>query len=145
MIRRPPRSTRTDTLVPYTTLFRSVRQPLCAESEPRLREMCERRRDGPRDDSGVQETSEASCRGACRALGFGRCALLPRCLGGLLRGCLLRRRLLRRRLLRRGRRRLRFLRQAVVRLAGGAAGERPLAADQRGDQLELLEIGRAHV
>src|SRR3546814_2242402 len=27
MIRRPPRSTRTDTLVPYTTLFRSGRQP----------------------------------------------------------------------------------------------------------------------
>src|SRR3546814_12239252 len=26
MIRRPPRSTRTDTLFPYTTLFRSVRQ-----------------------------------------------------------------------------------------------------------------------
>src|SRR3546814_5115949 len=26
MIRRPPRSTRTDTLVPYTTLFRSVRR-----------------------------------------------------------------------------------------------------------------------
>src|SRR3546814_19794371 len=26
MIRRPPRSTRTDTLVPYTTLFRSGRQ-----------------------------------------------------------------------------------------------------------------------
>src|SRR3546814_17747351 len=26
MIRRPPRSTRTDTLVPYTTLFRSVEQ-----------------------------------------------------------------------------------------------------------------------
>src|SRR3546814_7782354 len=25
MIRRPPRSTRTDTLVPYTTLFRSTR------------------------------------------------------------------------------------------------------------------------
>src|SRR3546814_14764690 len=28
MIRRPPRSTRTDTLFPYTTLFRSVRYPL---------------------------------------------------------------------------------------------------------------------
>src|SRR3546814_46217 len=28
MIRRPPRSTRTDTLLPYTTLFRSVPQPL---------------------------------------------------------------------------------------------------------------------
>src|SRR3546814_12390082 len=26
MIRRPPRSTRTDTLFPYTTLFRSVRR-----------------------------------------------------------------------------------------------------------------------
>src|SRR3546814_10227600 len=28
MIRRPPRSTRTDTLVPYTTLFRSIVQGL---------------------------------------------------------------------------------------------------------------------
>src|SRR3546814_16415106 len=28
MIRRPPRSTRTDTLFPYTTLFRSVRRSL---------------------------------------------------------------------------------------------------------------------
>src|SRR3546814_13051868 len=28
MIRRPPRSTRTDTLFPYTTLFRSVRQTI---------------------------------------------------------------------------------------------------------------------
>src|SRR3546814_18375145 len=27
MIRRPPRSTRTDTLFPYTTLFRSFRRP----------------------------------------------------------------------------------------------------------------------
>src|SRR3546814_19308646 len=26
MLRRPPRSTRTDTLFPYTTLFRSVRE-----------------------------------------------------------------------------------------------------------------------
>src|SRR3546814_8116548 len=29
MIRRPPRSTRTDTLVPYTTLFRSAVRPIC--------------------------------------------------------------------------------------------------------------------
>src|SRR3546814_9527113 len=28
MIRRPPRSTRTDTLFPYTTLFRSTRAPV---------------------------------------------------------------------------------------------------------------------
>src|SRR3546814_7836437 len=30
MIRRPPRSTRTDTLFPYTTLFRSRRPPTAA-------------------------------------------------------------------------------------------------------------------
>src|SRR3546814_13070608 len=30
MIRRPPRSTRTDTLFPYTTLFRSVHWNSCA-------------------------------------------------------------------------------------------------------------------
>src|SRR3546814_13655495 len=34
MIRRPPRSTRTDTLFPYTTLFRSDRAPV---QEPGLR------------------------------------------------------------------------------------------------------------
>src|SRR3546814_14242795 len=33
MIRRPPRSTRTDTLFPYTTLFRSA-DPLTAVREP---------------------------------------------------------------------------------------------------------------
>src|SRR3546814_13803742 len=31
MIRRPPRSTRTDTLFPYTTLFRSESSPLAGE------------------------------------------------------------------------------------------------------------------
>src|SRR3546814_6688630 len=31
MIRRPPRSTRTDTLFPYTTLFRSDREPKSAK------------------------------------------------------------------------------------------------------------------
>src|SRR3546814_16032601 len=30
MIRRPPRSTRTDTLFPYTTLFRSTNGPACS-------------------------------------------------------------------------------------------------------------------
>src|SRR3546814_13502457 len=37
MIRRPPRSTRTDTLFPYTTLFRSIRmqgQPIGEEFGP---------------------------------------------------------------------------------------------------------------
>src|SRR3546814_2330722 len=41
MIRRPTRSTRTDTLFPYTTLFRSRRdrplsEPLCAHSRRRI-------------------------------------------------------------------------------------------------------------
>src|SRR3546814_10763921 len=34
MIRRPPRSTRTDTLFPYTTLFRSFATPEEAEASP---------------------------------------------------------------------------------------------------------------
>src|SRR3546814_4421099 len=44
MIRRPPRSTRTDTLFPYTTLFRSA----CARC----------RRDG-RDDAGGDDARDA--------------------------------------------------------------------------------------
>src|SRR3546814_8094776 len=38
MIRRPPRSTRTDTLFPYTTLFRSGcrrKQPVCVKQRSR--------------------------------------------------------------------------------------------------------------
>src|SRR3546814_3366011 len=39
MRRRPPRSTRTDTLVPYTTLFRSCRRgPGLVQVDPRLGE-----------------------------------------------------------------------------------------------------------
>src|SRR3546814_1819666 len=34
MIRRPPRSTRTDTLFPYTTLFRSASLPYSSNSLP---------------------------------------------------------------------------------------------------------------
>src|SRR3546814_13939782 len=39
MIRRPPRSTRTDTLFPYTTLFRSVRLNVIADSSGTLEGM----------------------------------------------------------------------------------------------------------
>src|SRR3546814_3994203 len=35
MIRRPPRSTRTDTLFPYTTLFRSRSRPMPSHSRRR--------------------------------------------------------------------------------------------------------------
>src|SRR3546814_5358031 len=38
MIRRPPRSTRTDTLFPYTTLFRSEQHQIAGEEDA-----CERR------------------------------------------------------------------------------------------------------
>src|SRR3546814_20376230 len=53
MIRRPPRSTRTDTLFPYTTLFRSD-IILAARDQPRARgfELAVGKRDerlGPRD------------------------------------------------------------------------------------------------
>src|SRR3546814_7548064 len=44
MIRRPPRSTRTDTLVPYTTLFRSAGAREGA-GVPRLRDGGDRRRE----------------------------------------------------------------------------------------------------
>src|SRR3546814_13979757 len=42
MIRRPPRSTRTDTLFPYTTLFRSVARQPARDRPPRLIQPVER-------------------------------------------------------------------------------------------------------
>src|SRR3546814_8525802 len=45
MIRRPPRSTRTDTLFPYTTLFRSLRRAvadLAGVGDDRDRHACDR-------------------------------------------------------------------------------------------------------
>src|SRR3546814_11738817 len=66
MIRRPPRSTRTDTLFPYTTLFRSARcasVPLFIEqclkhSRPRCNDGCVRR--VCRDRGAVQAASTAA-------------------------------------------------------------------------------------
>src|SRR3546814_19640919 len=61
MIRRPPRSTRTDTLFPYTTLFRSDDQlPRVAEAEDRSSERpdrhdCHRREHGPRGTHRARE------------------------------------------------------------------------------------------
>src|SRR3546814_13022431 len=46
MSRRPPRSTRTDTLFPYTTLFRS-RQPLAGSQPPGANVAGERRMNAP--------------------------------------------------------------------------------------------------
>src|SRR3546814_6993498 len=67
MIRRPPRSTRTDTLFPYTTLFRSA--PLLpAVLRPRLR-----RRDGAASGRGGERKGPL-----CVALGQRRLAGLHR-------------------------------------------------------------------
>src|SRR3546814_11024313 len=41
MTRRPPRSTRTDTLLPYTTLFRSCRRFVTLEPAAGVGEQCE--------------------------------------------------------------------------------------------------------
>src|SRR3546814_9734949 len=58
MIRRPPRSTRTDTLFPYTTLFRSGPE-LLAEAGPlgRLRDLV-RVEPGPADDIAHEQGGE---------------------------------------------------------------------------------------
>src|SRR3546814_2114846 len=61
MIRRPPRSTRTDTLFPYTTLFRSLRRDPSRRARPSGR---------PRDD---REGSAASCRGDPGGCGLHGC------------------------------------------------------------------------
>src|SRR3546814_7867285 len=69
MIRRPPRSTRTDTLFPYTTLFRSiVERP--ERPEPVLREIVAERhsvrrpRSAERLDDRVREIAAAEARPA---------------------------------------------------------------------------------
>src|SRR3546814_7091937 len=49
MIRRPPRSTRTDTLFPYTTLFRSRAEPNEHRPDPRGTPGLGRQGPGPED------------------------------------------------------------------------------------------------
>src|SRR3546814_18628215 len=58
MIRRPPRSTRTDTLFPYTTLFRSAARPV--------------QRSAPRADRvrHCRDSCDRSMTGSCRLLRF---------------------------------------------------------------------------
>src|SRR3546814_9236713 len=63
MIRRPPRSTRTDTLFPYTTLFRSrervTRRPHHQPGNPLLQAVAKRGGDRAIDDrDGARRTAE---------------------------------------------------------------------------------------
>src|SRR3546814_12813050 len=65
MIRRPPRSTRTDTLFPYTTLFRSLQAGVRATLRGERRDAHRRRRrdqPGQLSAMGCPEIGRASCR-----------------------------------------------------------------------------------
>src|SRR3546814_19960834 len=55
MIRRPPRSTRTDTLFPYTTLFRSTLEDLSFDEPWLVVDIL------VEDDSGLPETNVQNC------------------------------------------------------------------------------------
>src|SRR3546814_9442348 len=63
MIRRPPRSTRTDTLFPYTTLFRSERQ---LQDRALLGDPCGSRRRGERGGLGGAAARGHGIRGGVR-------------------------------------------------------------------------------
>src|SRR3546814_3161273 len=67
MIRRPPRSTRTDTLCPYTTLFRSPRR--AGRRRPRRQEG---ERTGPEAQALGQDLAGAGFAGRHRLSGKGR-------------------------------------------------------------------------
>src|SRR3546814_8587075 len=66
MIRRPPRSTRTDTLFPYTTRFRS--RPVVADMRVEHRHLLATAKD---DDLAVANTLKSRCRqcGRCQQQG----------------------------------------------------------------------------
>src|SRR3546814_11111877 len=70
MIRRPPRSTRTDTLFPYTTLFRSFRlsDEALARRDPAARPIT----DGPMESLNAHQRAIRDA-----ALAEGRSSVLP--------------------------------------------------------------------
>src|SRR3546814_938478 len=82
MIRRPPRSTRTDTLFPYTTLFRSSASPRAAPASTTRTRTCSRetlRRAEPAQR--IPPNVQTSCgigHVACGGNDFGGSALLLR-------------------------------------------------------------------
>src|SRR3546814_7836491 len=70
MIRRPPRSTRTDTLVPYTTLFRSpLDQPSLRYSELSVLFVKRQCKSPSKDDPRWQRMIVTTC---ATAIGLGR-------------------------------------------------------------------------
>src|SRR3546814_3830361 len=71
MIRRPPRSTRTDTLFPYTTLFRSVHRR--APPRPRSAQGRAADRSAAADQARAGRDADGA-RAACLNAGLGRIA-----------------------------------------------------------------------
>src|SRR3546814_9704081 len=73
MIRRPPRSTRTDTLFPYTTLFRSRRHARHDERPPHRPRLCDREIRGAARAAGRGAGADGRQRRQCaRRAGRGR-------------------------------------------------------------------------
>src|SRR3546814_11914485 len=72
MILRPPRSTRTDTLCPYTTLFRSVQQKGCEGNDKAgIRKRCGRSSGWHIGASGGGRSRESCCTDQRPPLGYG--------------------------------------------------------------------------
>src|SRR3546814_20750241 len=78
MIRRPPRSTRTDTLFPYTTLFRSVRHRLALRVEAAVFALREHPRDLERQDLARRGRADAAVARDVHALLFHALRDVPR-------------------------------------------------------------------
>src|SRR3546814_5966921 len=72
MIRRPPRSTRTDTLFPYTTLFRSGPRSIFSRILERIGEAVSERADLDRTMRRMWAASGSSHDRVVRILRFGR-------------------------------------------------------------------------
>src|SRR3546814_1521143 len=73
MIRRPPRSTRTDTLFPYTTLFRSDPPHARRPNGARSRGGVARRTGGGQSDAragDIDRADRAADRWSCRTLAY---------------------------------------------------------------------------
>src|SRR3546814_9533270 len=82
MIRRPPRSTRTDTLFPYTTVF--FRSDIIAAATPSL---CSARRSSPKlDRSGPASSSLSTCASHMLAASAGVMGCKLQCVGRVLNG-----------------------------------------------------------
>src|SRR3546814_8497463 len=66
MIRRPPRSTRTDTLFPYTTLFRAPRRLHAGRKLPGIDHINARSRRRHRDSTSEEKRDARHASAACR-------------------------------------------------------------------------------